>query len=78
MRNALIEANGGKTTFNIKDIRDGKCNGVFAIIEELVNVISEEGLKGDEFFNSLVETRKPSSGRYSPLPCRARFSVRCF
>lgn len=62
LRNALIEANGGKTTFNIKDIRDGKCNGVFAIIEELVNVISEEGLKGDEFFNSLVETRNLALG----------------
>lgn len=62
LRNALIEANGGKSTFNIKDIRDGKCNGVFAIVEELINVISEEGLKGDEFFNTLVENRNTALG----------------
>ena len=60
LRNALVEANGGSTKLDLKAIRDGKCNGVFAIVEELVNVIHEEGLKGDEFFMNMVEDRNMS------------------
>ena len=62
LRQALVEANGGSTKLDIKAIRDGRCNGVFAIIEELVNVIHEEGLKGDEFFMNMVEDRNLSLG----------------
>lgn len=62
LRQALIEANGGKTTLNIKDVRAGKCENVFAIVEELVNVIHEEGLKGDEFFMNMVEDRNEALG----------------
>lgn len=62
LRQALIEANGGKTTMNIKDVRAGKCEKVFAIVEELVNVIHEEGLKGDEFFMNMVEDRNEALG----------------
>lgn len=66
LRKALVEANNGSTKLNWKDVRDGKCNGVFAIVEELVNVIHEEGLKGDEFFMNMVEDRNTSLGD-SPL-----------
>lgn len=62
LRKALIEANNGKTTMSFKDIRDGKCNGLFAIVEELVNAVHEEGLKGDEFFNTMVEDRNMALG----------------
>lgn len=62
LRKALVEANGGSTKLDIKAIRDSRCNGVFAIIEELVNVIHEEGLKGDEFFMNMVEDRNLSLG----------------
>lgn len=62
LRKALVEANGGSTKLDIKAIRDGRCNGVFAIIEELVDVIHEEGLKGDEFFMNMVEDRNLSLG----------------
>jgi hypothetical protein len=62
LRKALVEVNGGSTKLDIKAIRDGRCNGVFAIIEELVNVIHEEGLKGDEFFMNMVEDRNLSLG----------------
>ena len=62
LRKALVEANGGSTKLDIKAIRDGRCNGVFAIIEERVNVIHEEGLKGDEFFMNMVEDRNLSLG----------------
>lgn len=62
LRKAMIEANNGKTTMNWKDIRDGKCNGLFSIIEVLVNRISEEGLAGDEMFSRMVEDRNLSLG----------------
>lgn len=62
LRKALVEANGGKSTMNIRDLRAGRCEQVFAIVEELVNVISEEGLKGDEFFMNMVEDRNVALG----------------
>lgn len=62
LRKALVDANGGSTKLDIKAIRDGKCNQVFAIVEELVNVIHEEGLKGDEFFMNMVEDRNMALG----------------
>lgn len=62
LRQAMIEANNGKSTMSWKDIRDGKCNGLFSIIEVLVNRISEEGLQGDEMFNQMVENRNTALG----------------
>lgn len=62
LRQAMIEANNGKTTMNWKDIRDGKCNGLFSIIEVLVNRISEENLTGDEMFTRMVEDRNLALG----------------
>lgn len=62
LRAALVEANGGKTSFDIKDVRAGRCEKVFTIVEELVNAISEEGLRGDEFFMNMVEDRNMTLG----------------
>ena len=66
LRKALIEANGGKNYLDIKAVRDGECNGLFAITEVLIQKVSEEGLKGDEFFMNMVEDRNTSLGD-SPL-----------
>jgi len=46
LRQALIEANNGQTTLNYKDIRDGKCNGLFTLIEEILSNTIVEGLQG--------------------------------
>lgn len=46
MRQALIEANGGSTKVNYKAIRDGKCVGLFTIIEEIISKTVIEGLQG--------------------------------
>lgn len=46
LRQALIEANNGKTTLNYKDIRDGKCVGLFSLIEEILSNTIAEGLQG--------------------------------
>lgn len=62
IRNALIEANNGSTKLNYKDIRDGKCSGLFTLVEEILANTVLEGLQGDEFFNSLVDFRNVAEG----------------
>lgn len=62
IRQALVEANGGNTKLNYKAIRDGKCNGLFTLIEEVLSRTVLEGLQGDEFFNSLVDFRNLAEG----------------
>ena len=44
LRQALIEANGGSTKLDYRAIRDGKCNGVFALTEQIINKTVIEGL----------------------------------
>lgn len=62
LRQAMVEANNGKTTLNYKDIRDGKCNGLFTLIEEILSNTIVEGLQGDEFFNAMVDFRNVADG----------------
>lgn len=62
LRKALIEANGGSTVLDYKKIRDGKCNGLFTLLEEILSQTVVEGLQGDEFFNSLVDFRNVAEG----------------
>lgn len=60
IREALIEANGGSTTINMKTFHRG--NALFDLIEELMPHIIEEGLKGDEMFFDLVDYRNVAEG----------------
>ena len=62
LQKALIEANGGNTTLNYKNIRDGKCSGLFTLIEEVLSRTVVEGLQGDEYFNTLVDFRNVAEG----------------
>lgn len=62
LREALIDANGGSTKMDFKRIRDGKCSGLFTIIEETLRVTTEDGIKGDEMFMNLVDYRNIGNG----------------
>ena len=62
LQKALIEANGGSTTLNYKNIRDGKCNGLFALVEEILSQTVSEGLEQDDYFNALVDYRNVAAG----------------
>ena len=62
LRQALVDVNNGSTKLNYKDIRDGKCAGLFALIETILDKTVVEGLQGDEFFNTLVEFRNVALG----------------
>lgn len=59
---AFVEANNGKTHLDYKDIRDGKCSGLFSLIEEILKVTVVEGLQGDEFFMAMVDFRNLAEG----------------
>ena len=62
LRQALIDANGGSTKLDYKAIRDGKCSGLFTLIEEILSRTVVEGLQGDEYFNALVDFRNLAEG----------------
>ena len=62
LRQALIDANGGSSILDYKKIRDGKCNGLFTLIEEILSKTVVEGLQGDEFFNAFVDFRNVAEG----------------
>lgn len=62
LHKALVEANNGSTKLDFKAIRDGKCNGLFALLEEILSRTVVEGLTGDEFFNALVDFRNVAEG----------------
>lgn len=62
VRQAMIELNGGSTKLNYKNIRDGKCVGLFALVEELLSRTVVEGLMEDDFFMNMVDFRNLKLG----------------
>lgn len=62
LRNALIELNDGKDKISRRSLQRGASNGLFAIIEEILDVTIREGLQGNEFFNQFVEYRNIGLG----------------
>ena len=62
LNKALVEANGGSTVLDYKKIRDGKCSGLFTLVEEILSRTVVEGLQGDEYFNALVDFRNLPEG----------------
>lgn len=46
LREALVELNGGSTKLNFRNIRDGKCNGLFALLETILARTTVSGLQG--------------------------------
>lgn len=61
LRQALIDANGGSTKFNLKAMRRNKAE-IFEILEEIIPAMIQEGLKGDEFFMTLVDEKNVALG----------------
>lgn len=62
LRNALVEANGGSTTLDYKNLRNGNAAKVFALVETILNRTIWEGLQGDEHFMALVDYRNVADG----------------
>lgn len=62
LRKALVEANGNSTKINYRDVRDGKCSTVFALVEEILQRTVYEGLQDNDFFMQLVDERNVAMG----------------
>lgn len=62
LREALIAANNGSTKVDIRAIRDGKCNGLFTLIETILANNVVEGLTRNAIFDALVEFRNVPAG----------------
>lgn len=60
LRHAFIDLNGGSEKIGPKTFRDHP--GLFQIIEEIMPVMIEEGLRGDEMFMNLVDYRNEAEG----------------
>lgn len=59
---AILAANGGKNYLDKRDVRDGKCSELFAIIEETITKTVIDGLQGNEFFMNMVEYKNLKLG----------------
>ncbi len=62
LRKALIDANNGSTKLDYKAIRDGKCPGLFTLVEEILSRTVVEGLQSDDYFQSFVDFRNVALG----------------
>ncbi|MDP4176616.1 MAG: hypothetical protein Q8933_21735 [Bacteroidota bacterium] len=62
LRNALIEMNGGSTKLDYKRMRNGDCNEMFAIVEEILQKTIVEGIQDDNFFAQFVDYRNIALG----------------
>lgn len=62
LRQAMIEANGGSDKLDIRAMRDGKCSGVYSIVEEVLKQTAMDSLASTDFFNALVEYHNVAAG----------------
>lgn len=60
IRQAFIELNGGSDKLTVKSFRDHP--QLFQLIEEIMPIMIQEGLKGDEMMFNLVEYRNLAEG----------------
>lgn len=62
LHNALIKANNGKSYFDLKDIKNGRCIGLFEIVEEIIAKTEDDYLITNPLWNEIVEYRNVSFG----------------
>lgn len=60
IRNALIEMNGGSTRINLKNFYRG--SELYALVQELIPTIIDEGFKDEDALFSLVDYRNVADG----------------
>lgn len=62
LREALIDLNGGSSKLDYRRIRDGKADGLFALVETILGLAIEEGLREDDFFMNYVDYYRVNDG----------------
>ena len=58
----LVEANGGRTTIDYKDVIYGRCNEVFEIIAQIIDEVKHDIMTTDPFFMKFVDYRNLARG----------------
>ncbi len=76
LRNAFVEMNGGSTKINPKNFYRG--NALFELVQEIIPVIIDEGIKNDNTLMKLVEYRNIADGDEAEFDTqgKANFVVR--
>lgn len=54
--------NGGSTKLDYRAIRDGKANGIFALVEEILRRVNEESYQSNPLFETIVDYRNTALG----------------
>lgn len=62
LRKALVDLNGGSTKLSYKKIRDGECNGLFSVVEEILQQTVISGFQNDILFQTLIEFKSVALG----------------
>lgn len=62
LRKALIKANNDSSVIDYRAIRDGRCNGMFAIVEEIIKNTIPDALMKNEGLQRLAEFRNIALG----------------
>lgn len=62
LREALIDLNGGSSKIDYRRIRDGKADGLFTLVETILGIAIEEGLRSDDFFMNYVDYYRVKDG----------------
>lgn len=62
LNKALVELNGGKNRLDMRDIRAGRCNELFAVIEEVIMDVKNDIIANDPFFTTFVDYRNVAWG----------------
>lgn len=62
IREALIDLNNGKAEIDYRSIRDGKCSGLFTLIEEVITEVVESNMQNNPFFSNFVEEKNIGKG----------------
>lgn len=77
LRQEFITLNGGSTKLDFRNLREGAANGMYRIIEDILTVTVNDGLKGSEFFMNLVDDRNIAEGDLNEFttPEKALFYV---
>lgn len=62
IRQALVEANGGSTIMDYRAIRDGKCPGLFSLVEEMITVTVLDSIPEDSPLFDYIDWRNVKNG----------------
>lgn len=62
LRQELIKMNGNSTVLDYRSVRDGRCAGIFTILEEVIRRTNEQSYENSPLFDAIVDYRNIARG----------------